>query len=131
MCVLVAQPFTTLCESMDCHPPKSSVNGILQARILAWVAIPFSRGSSQPRDQTWVSCIAGKFFTIWAYKWEDSVLPSWVNILYVVPMKTSIFSELYIGSEFYMKNQKARKKQVTSREEKKYWNFTLRYIKIL
>ena len=46
-------------------------------------------------------------------------------------MKTSIFSELYIGSELYMKNQKARKKQVTSREEKKYWNFTLRYIKIL
>ena len=45
-------------------PPGSSVHGILQARILEWVAIPFSRGSSQPRDQTWVSCIAGRFFTV-------------------------------------------------------------------
>ena len=44
-------------------PPDSSVHGILQARILAWVAMSFSRGSSSPRDQTWVSCIAGRFFT--------------------------------------------------------------------
>ena len=43
----------------------TSVHGILQARILEWVAIPFSRGSSQPRDQTQVSCISGRFFTIW------------------------------------------------------------------
>ena len=50
---------------MDCSPPGSSVHEILQARILEWVAIPFSRGSSQPRDQTQVSCIAGRFFTIW------------------------------------------------------------------
>ena len=47
------------------HQAPLSV-GILQARILDYVAIPFSRGSSQPRDQTWVSCIAGRFFTIWA-----------------------------------------------------------------
>ena len=46
----------------------SSVHGILQARILEWVAIPFSRGSSQPRDQTGVSQIVGRFFTIWATK---------------------------------------------------------------
>ena len=51
---------------MDCTPPGSSVHGILQARILEWVASPFSRGSSQPRDQNWVSCTAGRFFTIWA-----------------------------------------------------------------
>ena len=44
---------------MDCSPPSFSVHGILQARILEWVAIPFSRGSSWPRDQTWVSCISG------------------------------------------------------------------------
>ena len=42
--------------------PDSSVHGILQARVLEWVAIPFSRGSSQSRDRTWVSCIAGRFF---------------------------------------------------------------------
>ena len=50
---------------MDHSLPGSSVHGILQARILEWVAIPFSRGSSQPRDQTLVSCIAGRFFTVW------------------------------------------------------------------
>ena len=66
VCVLVAQSFPTLCNSMDCSPPGSSVLGILQARIREWVAIPFSRGSSWPRYWTWVSCIAGRFFTIWA-----------------------------------------------------------------
>ena len=50
----------------DCIPPGSSVPGILQARILEWVAIPSSRGFSQPRVRTWVSCVAGRFFTIWA-----------------------------------------------------------------
>ena len=50
---------------MDYSPPDSSVHGILQARILKGVVIPFSRGSSQLRDQTQVSCIAGRFFTIW------------------------------------------------------------------
>ena len=49
---------------MDCSPPGSSVHGILQARILEWVAIPLSRGSSQSRDQTQVSQIAGGLFTI-------------------------------------------------------------------
>ena len=64
--VLVAQWCPTLCDPMDCSPPGSSVHGILQARILEWVVISFSRGSSQPRDGTQVSCIAGRFFTIWA-----------------------------------------------------------------
>ena len=54
----------TLCDPMDYSPPGSSVQGILQAKILEWVAIPFSRGSSQLRDQTRISCIAGRFFTI-------------------------------------------------------------------
>ena len=48
----------------DCSPPGPSVRGILQARMLEWVAMPFSRGSSRPRDQTLVSCIAGRFFTL-------------------------------------------------------------------
>ena len=50
---------------MDCSPPGSSVHGILQARILEWVAIPFSGGSSQPRDQHSVFSIAGGFSTVW------------------------------------------------------------------
>ena len=66
MCVLVAQSYPTLYDPMDCSPPGFSVHGLLQARILEWVAIPFSRGSSWPRDQTWVSHIAVRFFTIWA-----------------------------------------------------------------
>ena len=66
VCVLVTQSSPTLCDHMDCSPPGSSVHEILQARILESVAIPFSRGSSQPRDWTWISCIAGRFFTVWA-----------------------------------------------------------------
>ena len=62
--MLVAQSCWTLCKSVDSSPPGSSVHGILQVKILQWVAIPFSRGSSQPRDGTWVSCIAGRFFTV-------------------------------------------------------------------
>ena len=60
----VAQSCPTLCNSMDCRPPGSSVYGIFQARILERASIPFSRGYSQPRDQTQVSCIAGSFFTV-------------------------------------------------------------------
>ena len=60
-CVKVAQSCPTLCDPMD-----YIVHGILQARILQLIALPFSRGSSQPRDQTQVSHIAGRFFTSWA-----------------------------------------------------------------
>ena len=54
---------------MDCSLPGSFAHGILQARILEWVAVPFSRESSQPRNRTQVSCIAGRFFTSWV-TWE-------------------------------------------------------------
>ena len=63
--VLVAQLYPTLCNPL----PSSSVRGILQARILEWVAIPFSRGSSQPRDKTQVFHIADRYFTVRA-TWE-------------------------------------------------------------
>ena len=59
-----------LCHSVMsnsfCSPPSYSVHGILQARMLEWVAIPFSRGSSWPRHRNRVACIAGRFFTVWA-----------------------------------------------------------------
>ena len=61
---LVVQSCSTLCDPIVCTPPDSSIHGILQARILEWVAILFSRGSSQPRDRTQVSLIAGRFFTV-------------------------------------------------------------------
>ena len=63
--VLVAQSCPTLCNPMDYRPPGSSVHGILQTRILEWVVTAFSRGSSWPRDWTQLSCIAGRFFTMW------------------------------------------------------------------
>ena len=61
------QSYPTLNNPMDCGPTGPSAHGILQARILEWIAISFSRGSSQPRDQTlvpYVSCMTGRFFTI-------------------------------------------------------------------
>ena len=61
----VARSCPTLHDPMDCSPPGSSIHRIFLARALEWVASPFSRGSSQPRDPTWVSCIAGGFFTNW------------------------------------------------------------------
>ena len=54
----VTQLCLTLCDPLDCSPPGTAVHGILQARMLEWVAIPFSRGSLQPRDQTRVSCVS-------------------------------------------------------------------------
>ena len=66
VCVLVAQSCLTLCNPMDYSPPGYSVLGILQAGILEWVAIPFSRRSSWPGDGIQVSYTAGRFFTFWA-----------------------------------------------------------------
>ena len=62
--VFLAQSCLTLRDPIDCSLPGSSVPGILQAGILEWVAISFSRRSSQPRDQNWVSHIAGRRFII-------------------------------------------------------------------
>ena len=61
-----------LCDPVDCSLPGFSVHGILQARILEWVAISFSRGSSQPRDRTRVSCTAGRCFILWATRESDN-----------------------------------------------------------
>ena len=58
---------------MDCNPPGSSVHGIFQARVLEWVAISFSRRSSQPRDRTQVSHTAGRLFTVWATREAYSI----------------------------------------------------------
>ena len=62
--VLVAQSCPTLCDPTDHSLPGSSVHGILQARVLEWVVMPSSRGSSLLRNETWVSRIAGRFFTL-------------------------------------------------------------------
>ena len=64
VCVCVAQSCPTLCNPMNYSPPDSRVYGVLWARILEWVAIPFSRGSSQPTDQIQISCMASRFFCV-------------------------------------------------------------------
>ena len=70
--VEVAQSCPTLCDPVDCSLPGFSVHAILQARILEWVTISFSRGSSQPRDWTWVPHIGGRCFNLWATR-EDNI----------------------------------------------------------
>ena len=71
MCVYRgAQSCPTLCDPMDCSPPGSSVHGIFQARILEWIAIPFSRGSSWPRNQTstsYISCFSKRILYHWGH----------------------------------------------------------------
>ena len=71
-----AQSCPTLCDPLDCSPPGSSVNGIFWARILEWAAMPFSRGSSWPRDWTRVFCTAGRFFTT-KPPWKPDLLTRW------------------------------------------------------
>ena len=63
ICAQSLQSYLTLCDPIDCSPPRSSVHRILQARILEWVAMPSFRGSSQLRDWTCISCAEGRFFT--------------------------------------------------------------------
>ena len=79
----VAQSCPTLCNPMDCSLPVSSIHGIFQARVLEWVAISFSRGSSQPRDWAQVSCIAGRRFIIWATR--EAQIMSMLLLLLLLP----------------------------------------------
>jgi len=83
----VTQSCPTLCDPMDCSPPGSLVHGIFQAWILEWVAIPFSRGSSQPRDRTQVSHIVSRCFTIWATREAPKIMGS--------PLKGPLFTLLH------------------------------------
>ena len=72
----VAQWCLTLCKPINCSLPASSIHGIFQVRILEWVAISFSRSSSQPRDWTWV---VGRFFTVWATRKSNTLPKRGVN----------------------------------------------------
>ena len=92
----VTQLCPTLCDHMDCSLPGSSLHGILQARVLEWVAISFSRGSSRPRDWTWVFCIPGRCFNLWAIR-EAQPLRSCKSILFINLFPTSpIYTHLCV-----------------------------------
>ena len=82
------------CDSIDCSLPGSSVHAISQARILESVAMPFSRGSSWPRYQTRVSCIAGRFFTVWVSE-KACAKALW----FTEPEEASAWAELLGGRE--------------------------------
>ena len=84
--VKVAQSCLTLC-----NPMEYTVHGILQARILEWVALPFSRGSSQPRDQTQVSHISGVFLTSWAIREDHTYIYVYVWWFYIY-----IYTHIYM-----------------------------------
>ena len=118
MCVKLLQSCLYLCDLMDCSPPGFSVHGILQARIPKWVAMPSSRASFWPKDQThiaYVSCIAGRFFTAeppgkpqtkiannyWAFLWRScarhfiwSIFPNSWKLLYMIEL---LFAESIHG----------------------------------
>ena len=100
------QSCLALCDPIGCSPPGSSVHGILQARILEWVTMPSSRGSSRPRDRTWVSwgsCIEGRFFYRWAtrqalfFPWRITI---WYNSPGFCHHKLSVIEELWYYSSF-------------------------------
>ena len=80
----------TLCNPVDYILPGAFVHGIFQAIVLEWIAISFSRGSSQPRDWTWVSHIVDRCFTVWATR----EVISCVKLFYSLPVSISLISSL-------------------------------------
>ena len=104
--VKVAQLYPTLCNPMNYSQPVLSVHEILQARILEWVAILFSRGSSQPSDRTWVSCIAGWFFTIWATREVQRIFLDFIKYFPLMLVRNNL---LYLsGKPCLYRHQKVR-----------------------
>ena len=88
----VAQSCPALCDPMDSTLPGSSAHEIFQARVVEWAATSFSRGCSQPRDRTWVSCIADRCFTTWATReallWRGVALSHWIAREVPLPLLT-------------------------------------------
>ena len=88
----VTKSCPSLCQPMDCSPPGSFVHGILQARILEWVAISFSRGYSWPRDQTWVSCIGMWVLYRWATREAHVLFYLWKILPYTGKINSTNWS---------------------------------------
>ena len=101
----------TLLNSMNCSPPGFSVCGILLAGLLEWVTIPFSRGSFQPKDWTQLSCVAGRFFTIWATReapgnpWNMPFMsfPKWNHAIHVGLWLFFFSCQILIGGVLHIK----------------------------
>ena len=102
MNVKVVQSLPVLYDPIDCSPPGFAVHRILQARILEWVAIPFSRGSSWRRDWTRVSHVAGRFFNVWATReahWELYHYRQWQKSISNCPILKLPLSFLLLCSD--------------------------------
>ena len=102
-----AQSCLTLCDPMD-----YTVHGILQARILEWVAFPFSRGSSQPRNQTRVSCIASGFFTNWAIR-EAQLVSTTKSEVFQVSINQQVFTAAAAVTSVVSDSVRPRRRQPT------------------
>ena len=96
VCVLAAQSGLTVRDPMDRSPPGSSVHGVPQPRIVEWVAMPFSRRSSQLRDRTPITCSTGRFFTIWATR-EIYIITYYICKAYILCM----YVHLYICKAYF------------------------------
>ena len=97
----------TLCDPMDCSPPGSSVHGILQARVLEWIAISFSRGSSWPRDWIRVSCIGRRVLYHWATSKVPLITMSRSHFKGKQGCHTSINSQTYMSKITYVYKSKS------------------------
>ena len=86
-----------LCNPAGCSSLGSSVHGILQARTLGWVAMPFSRGSSRPKDQIFLSCVSGRFFTVWATSEAPTYVCRNVGSLCCTTEVNSVVNQLYFS----------------------------------
>ena len=90
--------------AMDYSPPGSFIHGILQARILKWIAIPFSKGYSWPRDRIHVSYIAGRFFTIWAtgeafHLFIQLILQPWQRVRVLLQLDVNTIFSVFLSSD--------------------------------
>ena len=121
----VSQSCPTPCDPMNCSPPGSSVHQILQARILKWVAIPFSRESSWPRDWTWVSCIAGIFFTIRATREAPHLNNSYNN-----SFVSSIYSQFSNFPDCVINILKSALDWIKIQTLSIYWDWLIRFFNL-
>ena len=101
----VVQSCLTLCHPTDCSLPGSSVRGSLKERMMEWVDIAFSRGSSWPRVWTWVSCISGKFFNFWA-----NMEQLWMNSVSQISMSPRTQNVTLFGNKIFADIIKVRVK---------------------
>ena len=95
------QSCPSLCDSMDGSPLGPPVHGIFQARVLEWIAISFSRGSSRPKDGTWVSCIVGRCFYCLSHQWRWNKLNKSITKKCKFSLSLYIYTYIYTHTHIY------------------------------